>query len=117
MTMRIAVTYDNGQIVQHFGRTEYFNVYEITEGKVTDSRIISTNGQGHSALIPVLEQLQVDIVICGGLGMPMKNAIESLGIQLINGVTGDADAAVAAYLAGTLHSNPDAVHNCHGEHH
>ena len=43
-TMYIAVTYDNGIIFQHFDHTEFFKVYDVQEGKVVSSEVISTNG-------------------------------------------------------------------------
>ena len=48
--MRIAVTYENGQIFQHFGHTGQFKVYDIEENRVASSEIVDTNGQGHGAL-------------------------------------------------------------------
>ncbi|MBQ9644666.1 MAG: DNA-binding protein, partial [Lachnospiraceae bacterium] len=48
--MRIAVTYENGNIFQHFGHTEEFKVYEIEDGKVVSAEVIDSNGSGHSAL-------------------------------------------------------------------
>ena len=33
--MKIAVTYENGQVFQHFGHTEQFKIYEAAEGKVS----------------------------------------------------------------------------------
>ena len=47
--MRIAVTYDNGKIFQHFGRTEQFKVYEVGDNKVVSSEVIGSNGVGHGA--------------------------------------------------------------------
>ncbi len=35
--MRVAVTYENGQIFQHFGHTETFKIYDVEEGKVLHS--------------------------------------------------------------------------------
>ena len=48
--MRIAVTYENGQIFQHFGHTETFKIYDIADGKITNSQVVSTNGSGHGEL-------------------------------------------------------------------
>lgn len=48
--MRIAVTYENGEIFQHFGRTEQFKVYDVEGGKIVRSEIVATNGSGHGAL-------------------------------------------------------------------
>ena len=48
--MKIAVTYDNGNVFQHFGKTESFKVYEIENNQVVKSEVIGSNGTGHGAL-------------------------------------------------------------------
>ena len=65
---RIAVTYDNGQVFQHFGRTEAFKVYEVEDGNVVNSEIVESNGVGHGALAVLLNDNNIDVLICGGLG-------------------------------------------------
>ena len=115
--MRIAVTYENGEIFQHFGHTEQFKVYDIEEGKVIASEVVSTNGSGHGALAGVLASLNADVLICGGIGGGAHVALAEAGIKLFGGVSGDADKAVEAYLAGNLAYNPNVQCNHHGEHH
>lgn len=48
--MRIAVTYENGEIFQHFGHTEQFKLYDIENNQVVKCQIADTNGQGHGHL-------------------------------------------------------------------
>jgi len=115
--MRIAVTYENGEIFQHFGHTEQFKVYDIEEGKIVASEIVDTNGSGHGALAGVLAALNAEVLICGGIGGGAQVALAEDGIKLFGGVSGDADKAVEAYLAGTLAYNPNVQCNHHGEHH
>ncbi len=115
--MRIAVTYENGEIFQHFGHTEQFKVYDIADGKVVNSQVISTNGQGHGALADVLHTLNADALICGGIGGGARMALASLGIKLYGGVSGNADAAVEALLADRLAYNPDVKCNHHDHEH
>ena len=115
--MRIAVTYENGQIFQHFGHTETFKVYEVEEGKIVSSEVVDTNGSGHGALAGVLLALNAEVLICGGIGMGAQMALAEAGIKLYGGVSGDADQAVEAYLAGTLAFNPNVQCNHHEEHH
>ncbi len=115
--MKIAVTYENGQIFQHFGHTEEFKVYEVEDGKVVASEVVSTNGSGHGALAEILQDLGVQVLICGGIGGGAQMALASVGIQLFGGVVGDADEAVAALLSGSLAFNPNVQCNHHGEHH
>ncbi len=107
--MRIAVTYDNsnGTIWQHFGKTEFFKVYDVTDGKITGSSVESTNGQGHGALAGVLKALGADTLICGGIGGGAQNCLKEAGIKLYGGCTGDADAAVSDFLAGKLNYQSD----------
>ena len=115
--MRIAATYENGLIYQHFGHTAQFKVYEVEDGKVVSSQVVDTMGQGHGALAGVLNVLKVDALICGGIGMGAQNALRAAGIKFYAGVSGSADAAVEALLAGGLDYDPNAVCNHHGEGH
>ncbi len=45
--MKIAVTYENGQVFGHFGHTEQFKIYTAENEKIADSKVIDTNGSGH----------------------------------------------------------------------
>ena len=118
--MKIAVTYENGQIFQHFGHTATFKVYDVKDGAVIASEVVSTNGSGHGALAGVLHLLKADILICGGIGGGAQMALANAGIKLYGGVSGDADAAVQAWLAGQLDYNPNvrcSHHDSHGTGH
>ena len=66
--MKIAVTYENGTIFQHFGHTEQFKLYEVEDGNIWKEEVVDTNGSGHGALAGFLEGHQVDTLICGGIG-------------------------------------------------
>ena len=115
--MKIAVTYENGQIFQHFGRTEQFKVYDVEDGKVIASKVVDTMGSGHGALAGVLNLIEVDVLICGGIGMGAQIAIQEAGIKLLGGVSGDADKAVEDYIAGNLEYNPEVRCDHHDHHH
>ena len=114
--MRVAVTYENGEIFQHFGHTERFKVYDIADGKILSSEIVDTNGSGHGALAGVLNALKVDALICGGIGGGAQMALAQAGIKLYGGVSGSADAAVQALAEGKLDFDPN-VHCDHHDHH
>lgn len=115
--MKIAVTYENGNIFPHFGHTEAFRVYDVENGKVTKSEVVPTNGSGHSALAGFLQERVVEKLICGGIGMGAKMALAEAGIQVYGGVSGEADAAVLALLGGTLAFDNDAVCSHHDHEH
>ena len=103
--MRIAVTYEDGQVFQHFGHTEQFKIYDVEDGKVIASEVADTDGQGHGALAGVLSALGAEALICGGIGGGAVQALTAAGIQLYAGVSGDADQAVEELLAGKLSPN------------
>ena len=107
--MNIAVTYENGQVFQHFGHTEQFKLYRVVDGAVAETEVVDTNGSGHGALADFLRSRGVDTLICGGIGGGARQALEQAGIRLFGGVSGDADRAVAGLLAGTLSFDPQAA--------
>ena len=118
--MRIAVTYENGQIFQHFGRTEQFKIYDVRDGTVVSSEVVGTNGSGHGALAGVLTALKADALVCGGIGGGAQAALAAAGIQLYGGVSGEADHAVQALLKGELDFDANARcdhHDHHGAEH
>lgn len=125
--MKIAVTYENGKVFQHFGHTSQFKVYEVEGNKIVSSKVVDTNGQGHGALAGLLKIIGADILICGGIGGGAQTALANAGIKLYGGVSGSCDAAVEALLMNSLGYNPNVrcdhhdhehgngEHNC-GEH-
>lgn len=124
--MKIAVTYENGQVFQHFGHTEEFKVYDTEDKKILSSQVVGTGGSGHEALAVFLKNLGVKVLICGGIGGGARTALAQAGIDLYPGASGDADQAVEALLNGSLdydpntmcsHHHEDGEHNCHGHGH
>lgn len=125
--MKIAVTYEDNQVFQHFGHSERFKIYEIQDKAVASSQVVGTGGSGHEALAGFLNRMGVQALICGGIGGGAKTALAQVGIQLYPGVKGEADAAVEALLKGRLDFNSEIVcshhhegegrHNCHGHEH
>ena len=122
--MKIAVTYDSGDVYGHFGHTEQFKIYDIVDGMLADSRVVSTNGSGHGALAGFLAGHGVDCLICGGIGPGAQAALAQAGIRLYAGCTGSADDRVSELLAGSLaHADGatcdhhhDEGHDCGGQH-
>lgn len=120
--MKIAVTYEAGQIFQHFGHTGAFKVYDVKDGEIVKSEVVDTNGSGHGALAGMLLNLGVDALICGGIGGGAVNALNMVGIEIYAGNAGDCDEAVENLLAGNLDINAEANcshhdHDHHGEGH
>ena len=112
--MKIAATYDNGNIFQHFGKTETFKVYEVEDNEVVSSEVISSNGTGHGALAGLLAEQGISVLICGGIGGGAQTALAEAGIEVCSGAQGNTDEVVEAYLKGELTS---AGTTCDHHHH
>lgn len=115
--MKIAITYKDGQVFQHFGHTEQFKIYNIENGDIASSKVISTAGSGHSALAGLLALLKVEALICGGIGGGAKDALAEANIKVYGGVKGDADAAALSFAKGELEFDPDAKCDHHDHEH
>ena len=116
--MKIAVTYENGNIFQHFGRTEQFKVYEVEDNKIISSEVVGSDGIGHGALAGLLAGHDIQVLICGGLGGGALNALSNAGIEVCAGASGNADEAVEAYLRGELvDTGANCDHHDHGDDH
>ena len=113
--MIIAVTYQDGQVFQHFGHSEFFKLYQVEGDAVVSARVTGTQGAGHGALAGFLREQGAEVLICGGIGAGARTALDQAGIRLYPGVTGEADQAVAQLLAGQLRYDPDTT--CHHHHH
>lgn len=115
--MKVAVTYENGQVFQHFGQTKQFKIYDITDGGVGGSMVVDTHGAGHGALAGFLQALGIGTLICGGIGGGAVEALSLAGIAVYPGVTGQADQAAARLAEGNLSRSDTPTCDHHGESH
>jgi Mrp family chromosome partitioning ATPase/predicted Fe-Mo cluster-binding NifX family protein len=114
---KIAVTTDQmNNVFQHFGRSETFTIYEITEGKLSNKSIVKAGGEGHSELVVQLKDLKVDVLICGGIGMGAMEGLMGAGVLVVPGAQGDVDVVVASYLDGSLVASENPTCDHHHEH-
>lgn len=108
--MKIAVTYEKetGNVFQHFGKTQYFKIYQIEDGKIVSSEVIDNGGNGHHALPPYLKSFGVETLILGNRGQGAVEAIVASGLKELPGITGSADDAVELFAKGELKPNFEA---------
>ncbi len=115
--MKIAVTYDNGTVFQHFGKTESFHVFDIEDNQIVSSEVITSDGLGHGALAGLLSNHQIDVLICGGIGGGAREALAAAGIEVCAGAQGNTEEAVKAYLSGELKGSDESCSHHHEEGH
>lgn len=119
--MKIAIPVKNDVIYQHFGMASQFKVYTIENNRVAHTETLISEGRGHGTKLDLLLSNGIHCVICGGIGEGAITGINRAGIELIVGVSGTADEAVTAYLAGGLQSNLELAssksqHQGHNDH-
>ena len=61
--MKIAVTYQDGKIFQHFGHTEKIKVYDVEDKKIMATKVLTTDGNGHSAIADFLNDADAKVLI------------------------------------------------------
>ena len=134
--MKIAVPYSDGQVFQHFGKSEQFKIYDTIDDEIISSEIVDTSGSGHSALADFLKEkgagvlisrtalgheiFQLRLLICGGIGVGAVTALQNAGIQILGGAEGEADKCVEEFLGGRLHFGASGCASCSsscGHHH
>ncbi|MCR5228722.1 MAG: FKBP-type peptidyl-prolyl cis-trans isomerase [Solobacterium sp.] len=115
--MKIAVTYDNGNVFQHFGKTENFQLFNIEDNRIASSEVITSDGLGHGALAGLLARYQIDVLICGGIGGGARDALAAAGIEVCAGAQGNTEEAVRAYLSGELKGSDESCSHHHEEGH
>jgi predicted Fe-Mo cluster-binding NifX family protein len=116
--MKIAVTYEDGAVFQHFGKTEHFKIYEVDESKnVISSEVIGNEGAGHGALAGLLKAKGVKALLCGGIGAGAMMALADNDIDVYAGNDGACDAVVEAYLQGKLKEGVESTCDHHDHDH
>ena len=118
--MKIAVPYSDGQVFQHFGKSEQFKIYDTIDDEIISSEIVDTSGSGHSALADFLKEKGAGVLICGGIGVGAVPALQNAGIQILGGAEGEADKCVEEFLGGRLHFGASGCASCSsscGHHH
>ena len=119
--MRIAIPFYKDIIFQHFGHAPQFKIYEVENHQVLMEMVVEVEQQGHDAVAALLRSMDVRVVICGNIGQGAMQALRQAGIIFYGGVTGDADEAITALIAGGLKYDPNIQctaredHSCGGD--
>lgn len=109
--MKIVVPLQGEQFSSHFGRSSGFAVFDVEPGGAgTATRTdVSAPVHEHGAFPAFLRQQGADVVLAGGMGPHAREACEDNGIEVVLGVDpGSPESLVTAYLAGVLHTGPNA---------
>lgn len=111
--MKAAVTTENQEVYQHFGKCQTFTIALIEEGQIKSKSLLNASGSGHAALAGLLQQNGVDTLVCGGIGQGAIDALKAAGIEVIRGCQGRVSMILEMLAAGSLKDNPAQVCDHH----
>ena len=119
--MKIALPSQNNLIDDHFGHCEYFTVFTADLGskKITDQEIItSPAGCGcKSNIAQTLAEMGVTLMLAGNMGQGAVNVLNSHGIDVLRGCSGDVRAVAESWISGKLKDSGISCavhgHECH----
>ncbi len=100
--MKIAISTDNGNVSEHFGRCPQFTIVEIKDNKIIKKEIIDNPGHKTGFLPKFFKEKGVDYVIAGGAGFRAQQFFNEFGIKLITGVQGKVDDIINSFIEGKL---------------
>jgi predicted Fe-Mo cluster-binding NifX family protein len=118
--MKIALPSNQNRVDEHFGHCEYFTVFTVNDNKqiVAEDKVNSAAGCGcKSNIVQTLSQMGVDLMLAGNMGEGAVNVLESNGIKVLRGCSGDVKAVTQDWLAGKLQDSEVVCHEheqgCH----
>lgn len=113
--MKIALPTRDGQIDSHFGHCAYYTIYTVENGKITaEETMASPEGCGcKSNIATELAQNGVLVLLGGSMGDGALNVLNSNGIEVIRGCSGDTRSVAEAWLRGELKDSQIA---CEADH-
>jgi len=118
--MKIALPSCQNQIDEHFGHCEYFTVFTIDDQKkiMLEEKISSPAGCGcKSNIAQTLAEKGVTLMLAGNMGQGAVNVLNSNGIDVLRGCSGNVKAVTESWLSGNLKdSGIDCIQHQHGCH-
>jgi predicted Fe-Mo cluster-binding NifX family protein/predicted DNA-binding protein (UPF0251 family) len=114
--MIVAVPYADGRVNPHFGATQAFLIAQAEGTDIMESSLFELDGMqhNHQGIAGFLKDQGVEAILAGGMGYPMQEALKAAGFALYCGVSGDATAAVLAFLRGEIEPSEATCGHHHG---
>ncbi|RKY30203.1 MAG: dinitrogenase iron-molybdenum cofactor [Candidatus Omnitrophota bacterium] len=82
----------------HFGRSPYFTIIDLENSEIKNIEIIKnpfSQNHGRPGQLPeFLKNLNVELIITGGMGQRAMSFFEQMGIKVISGVSGEIETVM-----------------------
>jgi len=101
--MKIAVPVVGGRVSPHFGRSDYFVIFEVEGGGLKGEEILRPPPHAPGVIPKWLREEGADVVITGGMGPRALGIFAQCGIKVLTGAPNlEPEALVRQHLQGTL---------------
>ncbi len=121
--MKLAISSENNQVAQHFGRCKEYTIVEVKNSEVKDKKVIPNPGHAPGAIPKFLNNKGCDLIIAGGMGRRAQGFFNDFGMDWIIGVQGDVDKVIQDFINDELEvgdstcthgeSKGTGYHDCH----
>lgn len=109
--MRLAIALEGEEVSGHFGHCEKYALFQVMEGRADREKDVLSPGHEPGKLPVFLADLQVDMVIAGGMGPKAVELFQQRGIDVLLGVKGNASQVAETFAAGRLQPGISSCHH------
>ena len=100
--MKVAIMLYGTRVSPRFGYSQGVMVVEVSDHQEIHRKTLETNDYYPEQIPVVLGKEGVEVVISGGMNNHFQDLFRSQGIQVIWGIIGEANDALAAFRNGQL---------------
>jgi predicted Fe-Mo cluster-binding NifX family protein len=100
--MRIALPVSGTCVATVFDFASTLMVIDVTNMTVAGKQVLSIPQSLPSITVGKLRELKANTLICGAISNALAAMVWHSGIEVISGITGEAEAVVFAYVHGQL---------------
>jgi predicted Fe-Mo cluster-binding NifX family protein len=112
VTTCIGIPLFGAEVSPRFCFAESMLVVEVEHGQETRRFMTSLGAPWLPGRVSELALRGIRVLLCGGFNRAYRPTAERLGIQIITGLSGDAEEVLAAFLRGQITSDNPRRQRC-----
>ncbi|MFA6949525.1 MAG: NifB/NifX family molybdenum-iron cluster-binding protein [Lentimicrobiaceae bacterium] len=112
--MKVAIPTRGNVVDDHFGHCEAYTVFTVNENKKIEKAEILPSPQGcgcKSNIGAILQQIGVKVMLAGNMGDGALNVLNSYGIEVYRGCSGNVMQVAEAFLQGKIDDSGEGCHH------
>lgn len=110
---KVAIPTREGQVDDHFGHCDYYTIFTIEDGKVSNEETFKApEGCGCKSNVgAVLASMGVQTMLAGNMGMGALGVLNSNGIDVIRGCSGNVKDVITQFIKGEVADSGEGCHS------